>query len=90
MAEKINYQIVVWYPTVGWKAGNKKAAVGRAENFLKGIDKRGKVGYNNDVGATDSGCFLVQLKDNRRFGRRAVIFFYFGRHDDHADKNRIG
>ena len=90
MKEKINYQIVVGPPTVSWKEENKKAAVGRAENFLKGIDKRGKVGYNNDVGATDSGCFLVQLKDNRRFGRRAVIFFYFGRHDGHADKNRIG
>ena len=68
----------------------KKPPQSRAENLKKGIDKRGKVGYNNDVGATDSGCFLVQLKDNRRFGRRAVIFFYFGRHDDHADKNRIG
>ena len=36
-----------------------------SQKFIKAIDKYSKVGYTNNVGATDDGCFPKQLKDNR-------------------------
>jgi hypothetical protein len=54
----------------------KKRPSRRREKFRKSIDKSRKVWYHKGVGATGDGHFLGRLKDNRAFGRGAVIFFY--------------
>jgi len=48
------------------------------KKLRKAIDKRGKVEYTINVGATSDGCFLkTQLRDNRSFAGQSVIFFCY-------------